>query len=105
MGKNIFSKSDKFTSEYCCSIIKIGTVKPIEGKDKIGYTLVNGETIVVRKDVKEGDILFYASNETQLHKDFLGANNLFESSFYELNANAKEVEPYIVKNKEMKKHS
>ena len=103
MGKNIFSKSDKFTSEYCCSIIRVGEVKPIEGKDKIGYTLVNGETIVIRKDqVKEGDILFYASNETQLHKDFLGANNLFESSFYELNANAKEVEPYILKNKELK---
>ena len=105
MGKNIFSKSDKFTSEYCCSIIRVGEVKPIEGKDKIGYTLVNGETIVVRKDVKEGDILFYASNETQLHKDFLGANNLFESGSYELNANAKEVEPYIVKNKEMKEHA
>lgn len=103
MGKNIFSKSDKFTSEYCSSIIKIGEVKPIEGKDKIGYTLVNGETIVIRKDqVKEGDILFYASNETQLHKDFLGANNLFESSSYELNANAKEVESYILKNKELK---
>ena len=106
MGKNIFSKSDKFTSEYCCSIIRVGEVKPIEGKDKIGYTLVNGETIVIRKDqVKEGDILFYASNETQLHKDFLGANNLFESGSYELNANAKEVEPYIVKNKEMKEHA
>ena len=106
MGKNIFSKSDNFTSEYCCSIIRVGEVKPIEGKDKIGYTLVNGETIVIRKDqVKEGDILFYASNETQLHKDFLGANNLFESGSYELNANAKEVEPYIVKNKEMKEHA
>lgn len=103
MANNIFKKSEKFSSEYCCSIVKIGEVKPIEGKDKIGYTLVNGETIVVRKDqVKEGDVLFYASNETQLDKDFLGANNLFESSSYELNANAKEVEPYILKNKELK---
>ena len=51
----MFSKSDSFKSEYCCSIIRVGEVKPIEGKDKIGYTLVNGETIVVRKDqVKEG---------------------------------------------------
>lgn len=105
MTNNIFTKSDFFKSEYCCSIIRVGEVKPIEGKDKIGYTLVNGETIVIRKDqVKEGDILFYASNETQLHKDFLGANNLFESGSYELNANAKEVEPYIIKNKEMKEH-
>lgn len=103
MANNIFKKSDSFKSEYCTSIIRVGEVKPIEGKDKIGYTLVNGETIVVRKDqVKEGDVLFYASNETQLDKDFLGANNLFESSSYELNANAKEVEPYILKNKELK---
>lgn len=103
MANNIFTKSDSFKSEYCCSIIRVGEVKPIEGKDKIGYTLVNGETIVVRKDqVKEGDVLFYASNETQLDKDFLGANNLFESSSYELNANAKDLEPYILKNKELK---
>lgn len=103
MANNIFTKSDSFKSEYCSSIIRVGEVKPIEGKDKIGYTLVNGETIVVRKDqVKEGDVLFYASNETQLDKDFLGANNLFEASSYELNANAKEVEPYVLKNKELK---
>ena len=103
MANNIFTKSNFFKSEYCCSIIKIGEVKPIEGKDKIGYTLVNGETIVVRKDqVKEGDVLCYASNETQLDKDFLGANNLFESSSYQLNSNANEIEPYILKNKELK---
>ena len=103
MANNIFTKSDSFKSEYCCSIIKVGEVKPIEGKDKIGYTLVNGETIVVRKDmVKEGDVLCYASNETQLDKDFLGANNLFESSSYQLNSNANEIEPYILKNKELK---
>ncbi len=103
MANNLLTKSDKFTSEYCCTIVHIGEVKPIEGKDKIGYTLVNGETIVVRKDqVKEGDVLIYSSNETQLDKDFLGANNLFESSSYELNANAKEVEPYVTRNKELK---
>ena len=103
MGNKIFTKSDSYKSEYCCTVVRVGEVKPIEGKDKIGYTLVNGETIVVRKDqVKEGDVLFYASNETQLDKDFLGANNLFESSCYEFNANAKEVEPYVLENKELK---
>ena len=99
----MFSKSSFFKSEYCCSIIKIGEIKPIEGKDRIGYTMVNGETIVIRKDmVKEGDTLIYASNETQLNKDFLGANNLFESSCCELNSNFNEVEPYLNKNKELK---
>ena len=104
MANKMFSKSDFFKSEYCCSIIKVGEVKPIEGKDKIGYTLVNGETIVISKEILPGTILFYASNETQLNKDFLGANNLFESSSYELNANAKDVEPYILKNKELKEN-
>lgn len=103
MNNNILTKSDKYTSEYCCTCVKIGEIKPIEGKDRIGYTMVNGETIVIRKDmVKEGDTLIYASNETQLNKDFLGANNLFESSCCELNSNFNEVEPYLIKNKELK---
>ena len=99
----MFGKSENFKEEYSCSIIRIGEIKPIEGKDKIGFTLVNGETIVIRKDqVKEGDILIYASNESELNKDFLGANNLFESNSYELNSNASEVEKYILKNKDLK---
>lgn len=99
----MFGKSKNFKEEYSCSIIKIGEIKPIAGKDKIGFTLVNGESIVIRKDqVKEGDILIYASNESELNKDFLGANNLFESNSYELNSNASEVEKYILKNKDLK---
>lgn len=92
MAKQILGKSDNFTSEYCCSIVRIGEIRPIEGKDKIGWTAVNGETIVIRKDqVKEGDVMIYASNETQLHERFLGANNLFEPSYCELNSNYDEV--------------
>lgn len=73
------TKSDKIKSEYCCTVVQIGEIKPIEGKDLIGQTLVNGLSIVVRKDqVKEGDILLYAANETQLNEDFLSINNLFE---------------------------
>ena len=99
----MFSKSNDFKSEYCCTVVRIGTINPIAGKDRIGYTMVNGETIVIRKDmVKEGDTLIYASNETQLNKNFLGANNLFESSCCELNSNFNEVEPYLIKNKELK---
>jgi len=76
---SIISKSDKIKSEYCCTVVQIGEIKPIEGKDLIGQTLVNGLSIVVRKDqVKEGDILFYAANETQLNEKFLSINNLFE---------------------------
>lgn len=96
MSKALLSKSDKFVSEYCCTVVRIGEIKDIKGKDLIGQTFVNGESIVVRKDqVEEGDVLIYASNETQLDKRFLSVNNLFERSCYELNSNAEETKRYI----------
>ena len=74
----IFSMSKEGKSEYCCNVIRIGQILPIPGKDLIGQTLVNGESIVIRKDqVKEGDVLLYAGNETQLSPAFLKANCLY----------------------------
>lgn len=79
-------------SEYCCNVIKIGLVKTIEGSDFLAETLINGQSVVVRKDqVKEGQLYFYASNECQLNEKFLSVNNLFEIGNYELNANKEEV--------------
>ena len=75
----VFSKSENFKSEYCCTVVQIGPVDPIIDSEFLGTTMVEGRTIVVRKDqCKEGDILFYASNESQLNSDFLSVNNLFE---------------------------
>ena len=74
----LFSMSKEGKSEYCCNVIRIGQILPIPGKDLIGQTLVNGESIVIRKDqVKEGDVLLYAGNETQLAPAFLKANCLY----------------------------
>lgn len=93
---NTFDKSENFKSEYCCSVVRIGELIPIEGADKIAQTIINGDSIVVRKDqVKEGDILFYSSNETQLNEGFLSANNLFEVGCWEKNANAEEVKGIV----------
>ena len=40
------------------SIQRIWDIVPIEGADRIAQTIVNGESIVVRKDqVHEGDII------------------------------------------------
>ena len=77
----IFTKSENFKQEYCCSIIKIDKVEPIPNSDFLGIVNVNGLPIVVRKDqVKEGDIVFYASNETKLVHKFLFTNNFYEDS-------------------------
>ena len=79
--KTTLTSSEKISHEYCCTIVKIGEIKPIEGADKIVQTEVEGRTIVIGKDeVKEGDIMFYVSNECELNKDFLFINNLFDDS-------------------------
>ena len=73
----LLTKSKNFKSEYCCTVVQIGEVNPIEGSDFLGTTLVEGRTIVVRKDqINVGDIVFYAANETQLAQYFLFSNNL-----------------------------
>lgn len=94
--KNLLTMSDNGKSEYCCTVVRIGEVTPIEGSDFLAKTIINGDSIVIRKDeVKEGDLMLYASNETQLNLDFLSANNLFELGSRELNANHEEVEKLI----------
>ncbi len=73
------SQSKHMSHEYCCTIVKIGEVKPIDGSDFLGQVLVEGRTIVVRKDeIHEGDILFYVQNESQINRDFTFVNNLFD---------------------------
>ena len=75
----IFGKSKNFKQEYCCSIIKVDNITSISDSDFLGIVNVAGFSIVVRKDqVHVGDIVFYASNETQLADKFLKANNLYQ---------------------------
>ena len=77
--KTTLTSSENMSHEYCCTIVQIGEIKPIEGADKIVQTEVEGRTIVIGKDeVKEGDIMFYVSNECELNKDFLYVNNLYD---------------------------
>lgn len=79
-------------TEYCCSVIRVGKLIPIENSDFLAKTDVLGTQIVVRKDlIHEGDIMFYARNETELNHRFLSVNNLFEIGCRELNANYNEV--------------
>ena len=93
MAENkIFTMSENGKSEYCCSVIRVGELTPVEGSDFLAKTDVFGTQIVVRKDqVHEGDIMFYAANETALNTDFLSKNNMFEIGCRDMNANADQV--------------
>ena len=88
----IFSKSNKFKQEYCCTIVRLGEILPIEGKDVIGQTIVDNYTMIVNKrECHEGDIMFYAANESELNAEFLSKNSLYEIGEYMRNANCEEV--------------
>lgn len=91
----MLSCSDKFKQEYCCTIVRIGECWPIEGADRIQRTLVNGMDMVISKEIRPGDIMIYAGNETQLHQDFLRVNNLYGIGDFELNDNHDEVSSLI----------
>ena len=91
----IISKNKNFKEEYCASIVQIGETLPIEGKDRIVKTLVNGLSIVIGKEeFKTGDIAVYCANETVLHELFLHLNSMYEDK--ELNAD-QEKKGYINK--------
>jgi hypothetical protein len=92
----ILTMSENGKSEYCCNVIQIGTLEPIEGSDFLAKTHINGESIVVRKDqIFEGEYYLYASNECALNEKFLSANNLYELGEASRNSNADEVVPVI----------
>ena len=94
--KNILTSSKDISHEYCASIIRVGEMIPIEGSDYLAQVIVEGYSVVVRKDeVKPGDIMFYAANETMLNKDFLRVNNQFGIDERALNDNFQEVDKII----------
>lgn len=91
----MLSCSPSIKHEYCCTVVRIGECFPIEGADRIQKTLVNGMSMVISKDIKPGDIMIYAANETALNPDFLRVNNLYGIGDYTMNANRSEVEKLL----------
>lgn len=73
------SKSKTYRDEYSASCVRIGETFPIEGKDRIVKTLVNGLSIVIGKnDFQTGDVAVYCANETVIHELFLHLNNMYD---------------------------
>lgn len=73
------TKSNGFRQEYCGTVVKIGEILPIEGRDRIVKTMVNGLSIVIGKDeFQTGDVAVYCANETQIHELFLHLNSMYD---------------------------
>ena len=79
------SKSKGFKDEYCATCVRIGEIFPIEGKDRIVKTMVNGLSIVIGKDeFKTGDVAVYCANETAIHELYLHLNSMYDDPLLNL---------------------
>lgn len=61
------------------TVIKVKSLSPIEGADKIQLVNIFGTQVIVGKDVNIGDILIYADSNMQMSHEFLSINNLFRN--------------------------
>ena len=72
------------SKNYACSVVEIKNLFPIEGADKIQRCNINGNDVIVSKDIKLGDKMLYFPALCKLNLDFCKFNNLFSNT--ELNA-------------------
>lgn len=87
---NLLKQSADMSHEYCATVVRIGEVTPIANSDFLATVMVEGREIVVRKEaVKEGNIMIYVSNESQIDFDYLHVNNEFQEE--SLNANYSDI--------------
>lgn len=73
---------------YCATVVEIKTLVPLANCDNVQYAIIMGNSVVVSKEVKIGDIGLFFPVETQLSKEYLSANNLYRKP--ELNSNPEE---------------
>src|ERR1035437_2636157 len=70
---------------YAAVVVKITTLIPLDGCDKVQAAIIMGQQVVVGLDVVLGDIGLYFPVETALSKEYLKENNLYKKA--ELNKN------------------
>lgn len=67
-------------SNYVAIIARIDTTLPIDKADKIQIAKVLGESVVVSKDAKVGDVGVFFCAGTQLSNEYCHENNLFRDA-------------------------
>lgn len=64
------------SKNYVCTVVEIDKLFPIENADKIQRCVINGNDVIVSKDVKIGDKMLYFNSGTKLNTDYCKYNNL-----------------------------
>lgn len=68
------------STNYACSVVQIKEVFDIEGADNVKRVVVEGNNLIVSKNVKQGDVMLYFVSGTRLSKDYCFNNNLYDKS-------------------------
>lgn len=68
------------SENYSASVVQIKEILPIEGADKIGRVVVNGNVVVTSKDTDISKPLVYFTALSQLSDDLCRRGNLYTSS-------------------------
>lgn len=71
-------KIEEGNLNYAAQVIQIDKVFPIEGRDRIQTTLINGNQVIISKDTNPGDICLYFVAGTRLAEDYCFENNLYD---------------------------
>lgn len=66
------------SKNYACSVVEIKELFPIEGADNLQRTVINGNSVVVQKSVRVGDVMLYFCSGTKLSADYCKNNNLYD---------------------------
>lgn len=77
------------SKNYACSVVEIKGVFPIEGADKIQRCNVNGNDVVISKDIKIGDKMLYFVSGTRLNSDYCKYNNLLDKAEFNIDSTKK----------------
>lgn len=71
---------DENSTNYPCSVVKIGQLMDIEGADNIKRTVIFGNNVIVSKDTQVGELYLYFVGGTQLSTLVCENYNLYTDS-------------------------
>lgn len=88
MTKQLLSLSKDHNPNYVASIQKVTNIREHPNAERLNLCTVQGQTVIIGKDVKEGDIGVYFPLECIINHNFLSFCNLYRDK--ELNFNKEE---------------
>ncbi len=85
----MFKISEKANPNYLSQIVRLDNIVPHPNADRLQIAVIQGNSVIVSLDAKEGDVYVYFPLECAINKEFLSWGNSFSDKI--LNANKEAV--------------